>query len=275
MSYDITLYPRQPGQDWDEVIAADELDGPAMDEAQLAAGVSTFRRIEARLREQLTEPVEVWVAEETDGDVLGELTATESGLQVELYDRSASVSFPAADRPDREAFHRLVRKAVRIVAEETGYEAYDPQLRAPFDGTIDETQAGESGSGDGLATAGGLAGGATAVGATAAGADGADDAPGDARPALDPRQDPRLLRRRARLYLIIGVALTALGLYRFATGDGGWLTWFILAIGAFDLIGGMLMQSMARQLDERELGAPGGTAETLDATDPPAGPTQR
>ena len=168
MSYDITLYPRQPGQDWDEVIAADELDGPAMDEAQLAAGVSTFRRIEARLREQLTEPVEVWVAEETDGDVLGELTGTESGLQVELYDRSASVSFPAADRPDREAFHRLVRKAVRIVAEETGYEAYDPQLRAPSDGTIDETQAGESGSGDGLATAGGLAGGATAVGATVA-----------------------------------------------------------------------------------------------------------
>ena len=73
MSYDISLYPRTPGQDWDSVIEADQQEGPAMDQAQLDSGLATFRRIEARLREQLTEPVEVWVAEETDGDVVGEL----------------------------------------------------------------------------------------------------------------------------------------------------------------------------------------------------------
>ena len=29
MSYEILLYPRQPGQDWDEVLAADERHGAA------------------------------------------------------------------------------------------------------------------------------------------------------------------------------------------------------------------------------------------------------
>ena len=49
MSYDILLYPREPDQDWEAVLAADEADTPEevlADENALAAGVGTFRRIE-------------------------------------------------------------------------------------------------------------------------------------------------------------------------------------------------------------------------------------
>lgn len=243
MTYDISLYPRRPGQDWAEVVAADEVEGPGMDQAQLDTGVATFRRIEARLREQLTEPVQVWVAEETDGDVLGELTATDSGLQVELYDRSASVSFPARERADRETFHQLVRQAVRIVADETGYEAYDPQTGRTYDGLMDEAVT-DDGSPVGGATG---TTGATVVGDN----DGAQaDTTGTAgvQPRLDPRADPRMLRRRGWVYLVIGFVLGVIGVLRWTDGDRGWFTWIILAIAAFDLLGGQLMLSMSRQL---------------------------
>ena len=224
MSYDIALYPRQPGQDWDAIIEADQQEGPAMDQAQLDAGVATFRRIEARLREQLTEPVEVWVAQETDGDVLGELNATESGLQVELYDRSASVSFPYWEREDLPAFHDLVRRAVAIVADETGREAVR-----------------QLGAGEGM----------SAAGATAAGVSDGRGLGGLADRA-DPRRSPQALRRRAWLYVIIGVVLTFFGLQRWMAGDTGVLTWFIVGIGVFDLIGGWMMFTTSRQLAARE-----------------------
>ena len=258
MTYDISLYPRRPGQDWAEVVAADEVEGPGMDQAQLDTGVATFRRIEARLREQLTEPVQVWVAEETDGDVLGELTATDSGLQVELYDRSASVSFPARERADRETFHQLVRQAVRIVADETGYEAYDPQTGRTYDGLMDEAVADDG------SPAGGATGttGATVVGDN----DGAQaDTTGTAgvQPRLDPRADPRMLRRRGWVYLVIGFVLGVIGVLRWTDGDRGWFTWIILAIAAFDLLGGQLMLSMARQLQSKQ----------DDASLPPTTPT--
>lgn len=260
MSYDIALYPRQPGQDWDAVIEADQQDGPAMDQAQLDAGVATFRRIEARLREQLTEPVEVWVAEETDGDVVGELDATESGLQVELYDRSASVSFPYWERDNLPAFHDLVRRAVAIVADETGYQAYDPQTGSAFDGTFSD----ESGLAATRSLAAGEDPGATAgaVGADASGAAGAAVGSGGIGDRMDPRRSPQALRRRAWLYVVIGVILTFFGAQRWMAGDTGLLTWFILGIGAFDLIGGWLMFTTSRRLAEHEAAGTTGASGT-------------
>lgn len=256
MSYDISLYPRTPGQDWDSVIEADQQEGPAMDQAQLDSGLATFRRIEARLREQLTEPVEVWVAEETDGDVVGELSATESGLQVELYDRSASVSFPYWEREDLPAFHDLVRRAVAIVADETGYQAYDNQTGSTFDGTFDDeagrdlTRRLSTGEGSAPTDAGttegyavGAGTGSPAPGAMTPGVAASGDAP--AQP--DPRRSPQALRRRGWLYVIIGLVLTFFGVQRWMGGDPDLLTWFILGIGAFDLIGGWLMFQLARQ----------------------------
>lgn len=261
MSYDISLYPRQPGQDWSSIIDADQQDGPEMDQAQLDAGVATFRRIEARIREQLTEPVEVWVAEETDGDVIGELNAMDSGLQIELYDRSASVSFPFGDRDDVEAFHRSVRRSVAIVADETGYQAYDNQTGSAFDGTFDDEtgnamvrQLGEDTDGD-LAGAGAVGAGTVGAGA-ATGVTPADDASPGLGDRVDPRRSPQALRRRAWLYLIIGLILVFFGAQRWIGGDSGWLTWLIIGIGIFDLIGGWMMFQTSRILASQEASGP-------------------
>ena len=279
MSYDISLYPRSPGQDWDSVIEADQQDGPEMDQAQLDSGVATFRLIEARLREQLTEPVEVWVAEETDGDVVGELTATESGLQVELYDRSAAVSFPYWEREDLGRFHDLVRRAVAIVADETGYQAYDNQTGSTFDGTFDDEtgreltrRLGEGQGADGAAgataagaTGAGLAGaGSSGTGMATTSGSGAEETP--AKP--DPRRSPQSLRRRGWLYVIIGLVLTFFGVQRWLAGDTGVLTWFVLGIGAFDLIGGWMMFNLARQLSSQETADPTDGPPTPGATRP-------
>lgn len=254
MTYEIAFYPGRPGSGWDDLIAADQQDGPPLDQAALDDGVATFRRIEAALREQLTEPVEVWVAEELDGDVIGELTAAESGLQVELYDRSASVSFPRRDRDDRSAFHQQVRQAVRVVAAETGYEAYDPQTGRAFDGLIDD-----QGPGSGATVEP-----AAATAAPGAGLGVAPGAPGRPDPTSDPRMDPKMLRRRSTLYLVMGLVLAVFGFLRFSSGDTGWLTWVTIGFAFFTLLGASMMRSMAKQVEQRraEPAGPGTGSET-------------
>lgn len=244
MSYDILLYPRRAGQDWTEVVEADEEetdDDVLLDQTVLADGVSTFGRIEARLREQVTGPVETWVAEEAGGDVFGEFTATDTGLQVELFHGSAAVSFPDGEHDDPDSVRELVQQAVAIVAEETGYEAYDPQTEDTFDGTFAE----EAGREDTRV----LSGEVIQEGGPG-GAGGAD--PQTAR-RVDPRQEPAFLRRRGLLYLVIGVLLTLYGLWRLLSAGGtGWITIVVLAIGVLDLVGGLMMLSLARTAAERD-----------------------
>lgn len=252
MSYDILLYPREPGQDWATVLEADEAETDEAvleDPAALEGGVATFRRIEARLREVLGDDVESWVAEETGGDVFGELSDATTGLQVELYHGSASVAFPYREREDAAGFHDQVRRAVQVVAEETGFEAYDRQRDDTFDGTIDD--------GPGLAAARGSAQqeGAPLEGTVVAGS-GGPIAPGEAPEGVptttspaDIRQDPAFMRRRGWLYLVLGALLTAYGLWRLTTPATGWLTGLVLAIGVFDLLGGLFMLSIARRIE--------------------------
>lgn len=310
MSYEILLYPRTPEQDWVEVLQADEDEGPEMDVATLNRGVATFRRIEARLREQLTEPVRTWAAEELDGDVLGELQTRDSGLRVDLYDRSASVSAPYGG--PSAPVHDLVRQAVEIVAAETGYEAYDPQVQAPWDGTFDE-EAGQASltrvtDQDDLWS-------------DDAGTDEGDDAPDDAEDpaplegrvmdeedqeeALDPRAErarliqerrqqlmeerrqPAALRRRGWFYVVFGTFVTAFGLMRLSAGNTELLTWLFLGVGVFELGGAWLMFSQARQALERDQpsSGPGQPHDAPDTPDPntptpdspdgPDDPTQR
>lgn len=250
MTYEIALYPRTPGHAWAEVVAADELDGPEVDQTMLDAGVATFRRIEAQLREHLTEPVEVWVAEETDGDVFGELSGTESGLQVELYDRSASVSFPVRPREDRAHFLDQVRRAVRIVATETGYEAYDPQTARSFDGLIEEEGLDPEELTSTTATGGALASSSQTL---------APEGPTGAA-ALE-RLEPRMLRRRAILYMVLGAVLGVFGFMRISAGDTGWLTWLIIGFAAFNLLAGAMLRGLSKQAEARNASAdePGGT----------------
>ncbi|GAA5159706.1 DUF308 domain-containing protein [Ornithinimicrobium tianjinense] len=248
MSYDLLLHPRTPDQPWDDVLAAaeEEVDDATLtDGAALEEGVATFRRIEARLRELLPGDLETWEAEETGGDVYGELNDPATGLQVELFADSASVSYPYREHADLESFHEQVRQAVRVVAEETGYDVYDPQTGADFDGTFAD-EAGREATRQ-LRSAGA----ATEGGHTVAPGEAAEADPATTRPA-DPRQDPAFLRRRGTLYLILGALLAGVGFWRLSGGSTGWLTWLVIVIGVFDLLGGLFMLSISRRIQAAE-----------------------
>lgn len=311
MSYEILLFPRTPGQDWVEVLEADEVEGPPMDVATLNRGVATFRRIEARLRDQLTEPVRTWAAEELDGDVLGELQTRDSRLRVDLYDRSASVSAPYGG--PSAPVHDLVRQAVEIVAAETGYQAYDPQVQASWDGSFDE-EAGQAslsrGSDRDDLWADDLG--------TELGGDAPEDAPAedpaalegrvvdeDREEARDPRAErarliqerrqqlmeerrqPAALRRRGWFYVVFGTVVTAFGLMRLSAGNTELLTWLFLGVGLFELGGAWLMFTQARQAQQQDQASSGlgqspatpdtpapGTPAGSDTPDTPDDPTR-
>ena len=238
MSYDITLMPRRPGQDWDE--ALEESNGTEVaDRAEL---LRVWSRIEARLRDVLTGQVESFSSEPGSEDsTIGELSALDTGIQVELFPGQAAVSFAYWEQDDPEDFHRQVREAVRIVAEETGYAAYDPQTDAEFDGTFDDEpgltftqQLRDQPAADQPATepAGDLGAQASHVQPTAE---------VDAYLQRVSAQQPRPFysgRRRATTYLVIGAVVTAVALWLIVSGEGGPLAWVGLGIGIFDLVVG-------------------------------------
>lgn len=285
MSYEILLFPRQPGQDWDEVLAADEADTPdevLNSEDAMAEGVATFRRIESRLRRFLPGEAETWVAEETGGDVLGEYTDADTGLSVELYHGSAQVSFPYRPVDNLSGFHIKVREAARIVAEETGYEAYDAQTRASFDGTIRDEEGRAAAllnptddrvdGDDDLATdPADLAppSGAPVVHPASGGPDdtvAAAEEPAELSPRekrlqamMEARSDPKRVRRRAFFDLALAVLIAAWVLYRRNEGDTGFLTTVLMILGFMNLLAGVLGLRHAARLDRE--GAEGGAPE--------------
>ncbi|WP_298751857.1 hypothetical protein [uncultured Serinicoccus sp.] len=238
MSYDITLCPRRPGQDWEEALATADAEDTAVetDEQALAAGVETFRRIEARLREVVDGEVETWVAEETGGDVYGELRALDTGLQVELFDRSASVTVPEDAPGDAATLDAQVRGAVEAVRQETGYEAYDHHRGETFDGTVAAPAAPAT-----VETAGASEGAeGAAAGAEAGG-------PGRRAAADAARRNPASLRRRGWIYLVLGIVITILAIQRLGSGDTGALTIILLVIGVLDLLGGALLVAVSQR----------------------------
>lgn len=296
MSYEILLFPREPGQEWSQVLAADDEDGPDLDLAAINRGVARFRRIEAGLREELTEPVRTWVAEELGGDVLGELQTRDSRLRVDLYDRSASVSAPAAD--PAAPVQDLIRRAVEIVAAETGYEPYDPTRQDTFDGTLDEesARAWEARADDqddlwaGNPATGQTTGVDTDETAAVAQLEGQVMDEADQERPLDPREerarllaerrrqieeqrrDPAVLRRRAWFYVIFGVLMAIMGGLRLAEGDTGILTWLFVGVALFELVGARLLFTQSKLAQEqRDQEA---TETGQNPSEPAQGPTE-
>lgn len=237
MSYDITLMPRRPGQDWDE--ALEESNGTTVaDRIEL---LRVWGRIEARVRDVLTGQIQSSRSEpDSDDSTIGELSALDTGIQVELFPGQAAVSFAYWEQDDPEDFHRQVREAVRIVAEETGYAAYDPQTDAEFDGTFDDgsglsfTRQLRDRPGDNLGAQ------ASHVQPTAE---------VDAYLQRVSAQRPRPFysgRRRATTYLVIGAVVTAGALWLIVSGDGGPLAWVGLVIGVVDLVVGAVSWRSSR-----------------------------
>lgn len=210
MSYDIILMPRRPGQSWESALDDDGAETRGRQALQ-----QVWSRIESRLGATLDGEIDSRRAEnDDDGSTIGELAVMESGLQVQLFVGQAAVSFPFWEQEDSPAFHRQVTEAVRVVAEETGYAAYDPQTDQGFDGTFDDevgiafTQ--RLGAGDGST-------------------DGTGPPPVEAPPFYSGR-------RRAGTYLLIGLIVTLAAGTWLLTGNGGALSWVALAIGVADLV---------------------------------------
>lgn len=230
MSYDITLMPRSPDQDWDEALEASN-DVEVQDRAAL---LEIWGRINARLRALLPGQVESHTQGPGSTDsLIGELAVVDNGIEVMLFAGQASVSFPFWEQGDPESFHHQVAEAVRIVAEETGYAAYDQQTDAEFDGTFDDEP--------GIAFTRHLRDEGAAHDADPGAA-----RTGHVRPSAEVEgylqrisaQPPRPFysgRRRAGTYLVIGAIVTAVALWQIASTDAGPVWWVALAIGVADL----------------------------------------
>ncbi len=237
VSYDITLMPRRPGQSWDEALE----ESTAATVADRTEMLRTWARIEERLRGVLSGQVEVYRSAPDSGELtVGELTAMDTGIQVQLFPGQAAVSFAYWEQDDPEDFHRQVREAVEIVAEETGYAAYDQQTGERFDGSFDDgtglaftRQLREEGSGHG--------GAALPVGPGAAHVQ--PSAELDAYLQRTSADQPRRLysgRRRAGTYLAVGAVVTIFAVWSLTSGDGGTLSWVALVIGVVDLVVGVV-----------------------------------
>jgi hypothetical protein len=254
VSYDILLVPRRPGQSWDE--ALDEAEG--RDVITVALGperLEQWERIVTALRERLPGALEQHVGED-------ECEAThESGLQVSLYPEEAAVTFPYGERSDAEAYHAAVVDVVRLVASETGLEAWDAQADAPFDGRIhDETgqatnrrheeQASDRSTTDAMAERAlrgdtGPDTGPTAVVDPAAAA----PAPTEAEPAVVTAEADLARQRRAALrYLVLGAVILVIALLLRTQGEASTLSGIAVAIGVADIvIGGFMFRAYRRR----------------------------
>lgn len=244
MSYDILLFPRHPGQSWDEALDA----ANQVPQSAGAALVPVWQRLEARLRQVLPPSVEGGPADDPGEGTVGELAVPETGLQVELYAGQAAVAFPYWDHDDEDAFAAQVGEVVRVVAEETGWAAFDPQTDAAFDPTDLHTGPGMDAVHQ-IQAEGAAAGGAAVSGATA----GAAIGHGSERRRYGVADTPTVQghpaaaqQRRARMFLVIGVLVTLGALALWAFDGFSVLIALALALGVVDIAIGLMAWREAR-----------------------------
>lgn len=132
MSYDILLVDRADGEDWDAAVerweSLVEEDAPAPPE-RLAAMRERLDRIALRLAD-----LDTWTRYDADG--VSGISGESVPISVDLEVYGGTVSYPYWEQDDPTAFRRTVADVVRIAAEETGLEAWDPQTGEAFDGTF-------------------------------------------------------------------------------------------------------------------------------------------
>ncbi|MFC3690079.1 hypothetical protein [Aquipuribacter hungaricus] len=257
MSYDILFVPRRPGQTWEA--ALDEAEGrDVLGDTLRPERLEQWERVVASLRQRVGE-VEVSV----DADTCEASHA--SGLQVSLYPDEASVSFPYTEREDRAAFHDVVVDVVGLLERETGLLAWDAQTGEPFDGRVHdegglaaarrigqetsdvsatEAMAARAAEGHEGPDTGPLAVPAVPLtpDRTTGSTDGTGSTAADPGAAADPDAALATERRRALLYLVVGVVIVVVALgSRDADGELSTLGGLALAIGVFDVVLGLLM----------------------------------
>lgn len=135
MSYDILLVDRAEGEDFDDAIERWEslVEGDVPVPAERGAQMQEqLDRIGLRLADLGT-----WARHDGETGVSG-FAGESVPISVDLEAHGGTVSYPYWEQDDPAAFHRTVAEVVRIAAEETGLEPWDPQTGEPFDGTFDD-----------------------------------------------------------------------------------------------------------------------------------------
>jgi len=129
MSYGVTMLPIADGQSWEEVLA--------MEEEASDRGRSAFP-VPDEVREQWQRIID------RVQSVLPESTAEAEHLELEIHDAATGISVSADKHSaglrvpywyrgaEADQVLALVADVVRIVCEETGFEAWDPQMGRPF-----------------------------------------------------------------------------------------------------------------------------------------------
>ncbi|HZK06127.1 MAG TPA: hypothetical protein VFC82_09845 [Actinomycetaceae bacterium] len=243
MTYDIALLPRRPGQDWFEALDA-AMRVEVKDRTEL---LKVWSRIEARLREVLSGEIDVRRHAPNSTSLIVAGLTSDDGLEVGLYPGQASVSFPKREQGDPGGLHRQVTEVVRIVAEETGYAAFDPQKESDFDGTFGE----ESGPASTDRLRGQHANRARAESRNVTPPiEPVPEANAQQRDAYteEPRPGDKD-RRRSTGYLIIGAGITVLALWLIVTGRGTTMTWVVLAFGVLDIVLAAYYWTVANRAD--------------------------
>jgi hypothetical protein len=130
MSYDFLLLFRNPGQSWHEVLEANER--LALEEDDRPLSPVTQTRLE-RMAERLQAHDPQLERYTTERKI--ELTRADSaGIQVSLFSRELSVTVAYWHTgPTARAVMQIVWSYLVILAEETGWEVYDPQLDRSLD----------------------------------------------------------------------------------------------------------------------------------------------
>jgi hypothetical protein len=139
------LLPRDPGQSWDQVLAANErLALAAGDRLLSPADRARLERIAARIQAHHPQ-LERYASERKI-----ELTQTgNAGIQVSLFpgDLAVTIAYGHTGRAAR-AVMRIVWSYLAILTQETGWEVYDWQLGRSLDRAhdLDEVTAAYTGA---------------------------------------------------------------------------------------------------------------------------------
>jgi hypothetical protein len=127
MSFDLYFLARQPGQSWEDAMAALEDDDLGDVQPLDDAAVQTWNRIKGALESVIPD------AKEFAGETNRELDDDATGIQVYMFAGELIVTVPYwYTGSDAERVVEVLGQIAAKVEEATGLTAYDPQADAPF-----------------------------------------------------------------------------------------------------------------------------------------------
>jgi hypothetical protein len=154
VSYDLYMLRPQPGEDPIDTLERLE------EQEQSASADPAIAERNRRIADALLALNPAYAESEIKHEVIAEQTGVsveeararhryielvdEGGLQITLSDEQASINFPYWDSLDPAHLAREIAKAEKVIAKETGWQLYDPQLEKFVDPARDADEFAEA-----------------------------------------------------------------------------------------------------------------------------------